>query len=198
MYNFSILSAMRKAHKTVEILTALAGGTLATLEILDELLPNYQKSYKNAHNRLYGSGFVGKKQPNIASVESQKFYSLLNQLKRQGLIEKKMLNNNVHWKITGIGIKKLKLIQESIIAYPCEKDGKLKIVVYDIPEKERMKRLWLHEALKVLDFKMLQKSVYIGKNKIPETFLLDLQKKNIIPYVHVLEVSKSGTVKELI
>lgn len=187
---------MRRARKTEEILLALGRGTLATLEILDEILPNFHRSYRAAKRGLY-AGTIRAKKNWKENVEKQQFYSLLNQLKRQGLVECKKVDSGTLWKITTAGLKKLKLIRESEMDYVSASDDKLKIVIYDIPEKERRKRLWLCEALKILGFKMLQKSVCIGRNKIPEEFLHDMRKKKILSYVHILEVNKGGTVKEL-
>lgn len=184
---------MRSGKKIKEILTILAGGALATLEILDEFWPTgFTKSY--AHNR---SAFFKKSKADIDIAELQRFYNLLNYLKREGFIEKKQAHNNVFWKITSNGLNKLGLIKEKTTNYQIHNDGKLKIVVFDVPEKERRKRAWLREALKMLGFKMLQQSVWMGKNKIPEQFLFDMRQKNLLPHVHIIEVSKGGTVREL-
>ncbi len=187
---------MRKARKIEEILTALVEGASATFEILDEILPNYHKSYKAARRVLYG-GTGRNKESGKSKAEKQKYYSLLNQLKRQRLIECKKAHNGTFWKITTTGLKKLKFIRENKTEYICISDDKLKIVMYDIPEKEKKKRFWLREVLKNLDFKMLQKSVWIGKNKIPETLFYHMSEKAILNYIHVLEISKKGTIKEL-
>lgn len=77
-------------------------------------------------------------------------------------------------------------------------DKKLKIFAYDIPEREKQKRAWLREVLRLLGFRMLQKSLWIGKSKIPEGFLQDLRKKEIMDHVHIFEISKTGTLKELL
>lgn len=114
-------------------------------------------------------------------------------------MEKKTSSDNVLWKITSIGVSKLKYItNRSKANYEAEQDNKIKIVVFDVPEKEKWKRGWLRDALRSLDFKMLQKSVWAGKSKIPEAFLEDLRKKHLLGCVHILEVSKAGTVRELI
>ena len=69
--------------------------------------------------------------------------------------------------------------------------------MFDIPEKEKWKRVWLREVLGLCGFKMLQRSVWAGKNKIPEEFLADLRNFNMLEYVHIFEVSKKGTLKEI-
>lgn len=184
---------MRSGKKMKEILAILAGGTLATLEILDELWPTgFTRSY--AHNR---SALFKKSKADIDIAELQRFYNLLNYLKREGFIEKEQAYDNIFWKITSNGLNKLGLIKEKTINYQIHSDGKLKIVVFDVPEKERRKRAWLREALKMLGFKMLQQSVWMGKNKIPEQFLVDLRKKNLLPCIHIMEVSRGGAIREL-
>lgn len=189
---------MQRSDKIIEILTALTKKALVTLEIMDEVLPNYHRSYKNAKRGLY-VGALAAKYDWKRGVEKQKFYSLLNYLKRQGFVEKKPTSNKLLWKITSTGLDKLGFIKNRRQTnYEIISDGKLKIIAYDIPEKERFKRLWLREALKTMNFKMLQKSLAAGKNKIPEAFLEDLRKKHMLPHVHMFEVSKAGTIRELI
>jgi len=188
---------MRRAKKTEDILSALAKGALATLEILDEVVPNYHRSYKAAKRGLY-IGTIRAKKDWKERMAKQQFYSLLNQLKRQGFVGRERVDNNIFWKITEIGLKKLKLIRENKLDYASTSDDKFKIIIYDIPEKEKKRRFWLREALKILGFKRLQKSVWIGKNKIPKKFLHDLRKKGILHCIHILEINKKGTVKELV
>ncbi len=50
-------------------------------------------------------------------------------------------------------------------------DKKKKILVlFDIPEKKRKTRDWLRLQLKVWDFKIIQKSVWIGHGPLPKEF----------------------------
>ncbi|KKT29863.1 hypothetical protein A3G55_01625 [Candidatus Giovannonibacteria bacterium RIFCSPLOWO2_12_FULL_44_25] len=188
---------MRRSAKTKEILTVLIGGISATAEILDKILPNYHRSYKNAKQTLY-SGSISTKKELKKNIAKQQFYSLLNHLKRHGLVEKRIIHNETLWKITLTGIDKLRILKErGGLHYEPEKDNKLKIIIFDVPEKEKWKRAWLRDALRQLDFRILQKSVWVGKSKIPEAFLEDLRYRRLLNYIHVLEVSKTGTVVEL-
>ena len=122
-------------------------------------------------------------------------YSLLSYLKRDGLIEKQ----NTFWGITPLGKAKLQRMkaQPKRGTYKREADDTLKIVIFDIPEKERWKRAWLRDALRNLGFKILQKSVWIGKKKLPQEFLEDLKKYNLLNYVEIFSVTKSGTLRSL-
>jgi DNA-binding transcriptional regulator PaaX len=71
------------------------------------------------------------------------------------------------------------------------------IVTFDIPESMKKKREWLRFALKRLGFTMLHKSVWIGKVTLPVEFLNDLDSLGLLPYVHILAVTKAGSLKHL-
>lgn len=184
------------------ILIGLAAGAVITAELLDHFFSAYNRSYKTAHRSLYGGGYGYDKNETKFSYEDpelQKFFSVLNRLKRQGFIEKKESKQGSLWNITKSGLEKLGFYKrKKDTKYDAVKDNKVKIVVFDIPECERWKRAWLREALTVLEFSMLQKSVWMGKNKIPEQFLEDLRDMRLLNRTHILEVSASGTFKEIV
>src|SRR3990170_6514071 len=106
----------------------------------------------------------------------QRFYSMLHRLKKDGLIEENIKNDKSFFQITSKGRQRLKRLKErQADALPdnsyktCDlKKSKFTIIVFDIPESERKKRAWLRSALKNLNFKMIQQSVWIGKVRIPE------------------------------
>jgi len=181
----------------VRIFTALGKGALCTAELLDEFF-NYHKSYARARQGLYGGGgYFIKPKHSPDNNELQSFYSLLNKLKNQGMLAKSESPKGALWRATAAGFNKCMLLKEKKVFYVTESDDKLKIIAYDIPEKERIKRLWLCEALEIMNFKKLQKSLAVGKSKIPEIFLEDLHRKKMLQYVHIFEVSQTGTIKEL-
>ena len=53
----------------------------------------------------------------------------------------------------------------------------------------------LRDILRMLGFNLIHKSVWIGKVKLPERFIADLQRLGILEYVEILEVTKSGTLE---
>lgn len=189
---------MQKGGKIKTILSSLKNKAISTAEVLDIFLSDYQSSYRKARRLLYSTAKFSSR-TNSAEIERQKFYALLTKLRSQNLVEKQTLGKkNVLWKITAAGLKKLDWLQRRPRKdYETISDDKLKIVVFDIPEKEKWKRGWLREVLASCGFKMLQRSVWVGKNKIPEEFLVDLRNFNILEYVHIFEVSKRGTLKEI-
>lgn len=182
------------------ILVGLATGAVITVELLDHFFSAYNRSYKTAHSSLYGTYFKKEKSlfDDFEDSELQKFYSVLNRLKRQGFIKKKESKQGSLWNITKRGLERLGFYKrKKDFKYDRAKDNKVKIIIFDIPERERWKRAWLREALTMLEFSMLQKSVWVGKSKIPEQFLADLRDMRILHFIHILEVSASGTIKEI-
>jgi len=136
-------------------------------------------------------------------LEKQKhhFHSLLYQLKKQGFIQKKQEQNKTHWLITALGKKHLENLNNQLFSltktiYKREKDDGFNVIVFDIPEEKRHKRDWLRRNLLMLDFTMLQKSVWLSRNKLPEEFLKDLNDLELMNFIHIFKVSKSGTLKE--
>jgi predicted transcriptional regulator/CRISPR/Cas system-associated endoribonuclease Cas2 len=84
--------------------------------------------------------------------------------------------------------------------YKIEKNlnGEIILVVFDIPEKQRLKRDWLRFQLEQFNFKVLQKSVWWGTAGLPKKFIEDLKKYEILDYVHVFSVKKKGTISTII
>ena len=172
----------------------------------------YATSYKTMKQRLYyGNNWETKEnfkykkifnQKELEKKEKQKFYNLLSYLRKKGFIEKKKIKGNkVLWRLTQNGLNWLKKKKMGnkipILSFkPFEKIKKdhLKIIIFDIPENDKWKRNWLRQSLKNLEFKMLQKSVWIGKSKLPEEFIFKLRDFKILSYIHIFKVKEKGTI----
>ncbi|MFH1193250.1 MAG: hypothetical protein V1656_02960 [Candidatus Jorgensenbacteria bacterium] len=194
---------MRHGEAIPKILEILQAGAEASAGLFDAFTSGYGSSYRK-FSRMAQSGPAPFQTDWAESYrEHQRFYTLLNKLRCDGLVENKGKRRAAIWKITERGIAKLKKIQKktsSISTQPVYKGGKgekLCIVSYDVPERERQKRVWLRAALLSLDFSLLQKSVWAGKRLIPEDFIRDLHKLDVARYVHIFEVNKSGTLTPL-
>lgn len=107
------------------------------------------------------------------------------------------------WSMTAKGKEKLgKLLKRNKENLPkkdykLEKDKSLILVVFDIPEKMRPKRDWLRDVLVRLNFSMLQKSVWLGRGKLPQSFIADLKEYGLLPHIEILLIAKAGTITRL-
>lgn len=122
------------------------------------------------------------------------FSTMLNYLKKQGLVEKKGRGRLQKWLITKKGKNKIKLYGRFM--RPTKSDGIPRLVMYDIPEKERKKRDWLRYELISCDYNQLQRSVWLGYSPLPEEFIQSLKDLNLKDKVQIVSIHKKGTLTE--
>lgn len=195
---------MPKERIIEKILEILQSQAESTVSLLDIFFSDYTSSYRKARQSMTGGSRQFKTDWADWYRQRQRFYSLLNHLKKQGFIEKNTRDKKQPlWRITKKGrdksssLKNIDPFSRRTLIYKKEADNKLKIIIFDVPESERHKREWLREALHNLGFLMLQKSVWMGKNKMPEGFLNDLKKRGMLSYIHIFEISKRGTISKI-
>jgi hypothetical protein len=128
--------------------------------------------------------------------ELQKLKIYIAKLKSQGLI---LENTSGQISLSSKGKKKLTSFQNSPSLnkdiYRLVKNGRVTVISYDIPVAFNRERNMLRDMLRMLDFRLIHKSVWVGTGGVPEKFLADLQRLKIMNYVEILEVTKSGTLK---
>lgn len=191
---------MRPMNKTMieRVLVTLADGAAESLYLVVAIheagYGASRKQIERKQGEIRNRKFTRQKEEEFIQ-KRRNLYSLLSHLKQDGLIEKE----NAFWGITPLGKAKLQGMKAKPKkgVYKREIDNTLKIVIFDIPEKERWKRAWLRDALQNLGFKIIQKSVWAGKVKLPQGFLEDLEKYNLLNYVEIFSVTKSGTLRSL-
>ncbi|KKT22109.1 MAG: hypothetical protein UW08_C0017G0006 [Parcubacteria group bacterium GW2011_GWB1_43_8b] len=135
-----------------------------------------------------------------------RYYQVIWNLEKDGLIEKSKNGKNVLVAITNKGrslLKKIindkhKLLSPDVYKNNLSKSDSVIIVAFDIPEKLRSRRSQIRKVLKSLDFRMIQKSVWIGKNKIPDDFIRDLKDLNLLVYIDIFSINKSGSLKSVL
>ncbi|MCL5667135.1 MAG: hypothetical protein M1383_05200 [Patescibacteria group bacterium] len=89
------------------------------------------------------------------------FYNNLYRLIKQELLERKDNNQGICLWLTDEGNK--------IIGRACpERDGIWKLVIFDIPEKQKYVRVVLRAKLKALHFKKWQNSIWVSPFKLDE------------------------------
>lgn len=134
-------------------------------------------------------------------AERIKYRKMLVWLKSGGYIavESKRKGESVI-SITKKGLDKLRALTNQRASaprrdYPQESHSREIVLIFDVPESEKDKRVWLRDALKSLEFTMVQKSVWRGRCKIPKSFLEDVRTMRIAQYIEIFEVASAGTLQ---
>ncbi|OGM93810.1 hypothetical protein A2524_04065 [Candidatus Wolfebacteria bacterium RIFOXYD12_FULL_48_21] len=185
---------------TDDILGALEElGDLTTGGIFSVLFSSYSEL------RSRGSDWLPPDEFKAAQERSERAYrrrqyqracSLIANLRRRGFIEKK---ENKILRLTEKGLLRLQKRALGARFIPISKfikkeDDCLKVVIFDVPEPDKKKRDWLRFSLQNLGFSLLQKSVWIGKAKLPEEFFRQLHEFELLPFVHVFSIQDTGSI----
>lgn len=135
-------------------------------------------------------------------AKKKRYYNLVYKLKKEGLLEEVEKGGKKFFQLTKKGREKLAKRKEEPVLPPTryakEKDERFVIVMFDIPEVERRKRAWIRAVLINLGFSMAQKSVWMGKVRIPQAFIDDLMKMGLEDFVEIFQVTKTGNLKHVI
>jgi CRISPR/Cas system-associated endoribonuclease Cas2 len=133
----------------------------------------------------------------------RKYRTLLSALKRDGLVEEQDNKKGRFFEITKKGMAKLAALRKRKknmlppTHYQRETSDVVTIVTFDVPEKERRKRDWLRAVLKRLEFTPVQKSVWMGKIKIPPALLEDIRRLRLAEFVEIFQITKTGSLRHL-
>ncbi len=198
MYIYKVV--IKTKSLTAKILEILGEGVLATFDVMNAVL---ESGYGASYSRLERSARNSEAHREKFLAETrdrQRFSNLISKLKREGLIG----GDRHEWKLIKLGKARLTKIQEikskkvdlPILKYEKKSGKDFTLVIFDIPEIHKEKRNWLREVLIGLDFRLLQKSVWIGRVVIPEEFMIDIKRLKIVDYVHVFSVLGTGTITD--
>ncbi len=160
---------------------------------------------KEGHGRRREQGEIQTKKDaqKLLRAERQRYFNLMYALKKDGLLVQAEKQGKSVFALTSRGKQKLSFLRAESehrlpdAQYAVEKRPLLTIVTFDVPESENKKRKWLRGALKRMEFTMLQRSVWVGKVKIPTLFLEDLQLLKLGTCVEIFEVTKTGSLHSL-
>lgn len=168
----------------------------AVLEVLADVgevtLDNFF-SRKYSYARMWRSLLGLERSRNITR---QTVSTILWRLKRQGLVERIGAKKTARWQLTSEGKEHLQE-KASGIEKVYESDGITRLVIFDIPEKERRKRDMVRAELIACDFRQFQKSVWIGEHPLPECFITLLDDFQLAGKIHIFSVREYGTTSRL-
>jgi len=99
----------------------------------------------------------------MKKIERRRFYNSFSYLKKQGFIKMQHKGSQLYISLTKEGRKKCGKFQidDLKIKKPIKWDKKWRILIFDIKEKQRIKREALRGKLKELGLYQLQKSVWV-------------------------------------
>lgn len=132
----------------------------------------------------FGREIINKKKK--TKIKEATIKQNLWRLRKQGFIEKK--KNRYFLTKTGKLLMEYVMVRGKTINVKWDK--KYRVVIFDIPEKERKTRNWLRQELYLLNYQKLQESVFIGKHPLPADLIKDLKRNKIGNYVNYLLVDK--------
>lgn len=186
---------------------------LKTLEVIGQLGINimsiplifaapYGSSASEIRRHIASYGNSQSQEGDQLAEAKRKAHNMLYRLRKDGLIDedgpRAMLNKFGRSMLKKLRRENSKLDVMPPKTYVAQKGIELKIVVFDIPEKQRRKRNWLRDVLVNLEYTMLQKSVWVGTDKIPKEFFDDLVRLNLLRCVEILSVTKTGSLRHVI
>ncbi|MEK9179983.1 MAG: CRISPR-associated endonuclease Cas2 [Patescibacteria group bacterium] len=196
-----------KGEFTLKILEKLSEAAIGMADLLEAI---HSSGYGASVNKINYTLRKIQRQRRKNSEETEKdirlqkrYYNILDWLRRDGLIAERLEGNRKVFYLTRLGYQKLSLLHKRMAnalpapRYEAAEHKGFVIATFDVPEKEKRKREWIRAALKNMGFKMLQKSVWIGKIKVPQNFIDDLSRLRLIDFVEIFEITKTGSIRSI-
>ena len=160
--------------------------------LIDALLPRHPRS------RL-ARALLGLDRRRYSSAKSTRhtISTLLCRLRKEGLVASAGTKRKTVWTITGKGKKLLRDVpSRKLVITDYElppEDHVIRLVSFDIPERQRSKRDWLRKTLLSCDYNLLHKSVFIARRPLPDQVLEEIEELDLTQYVHIVGLDKKGT-----
>lgn len=130
-----------------------------------------------------------------SKLTEQQFRQAFSRLERDGLLLKE---GRGKWRIAKSGKAAIRKILTTIgrrTTYPQPStEPASTIVIFDIPEKKRDKRTLVRAELRALEFKPLQKSVWIGNTGLPKECISYFRAIQVLRYIHIFSIHRFGTI----
>lgn len=146
-----------------------------------------QYSYARISRQFFGIDAYPEAKPRTISA-------LLVRLRREGLVARRKREGKDAWVLTKRGVGRLK---RDIVAPVPVSDGISRLVIFDIPERERRKRDTIRAELIACNFTRLQKSVWMGDNPLPEDFITLVDNLRLKGKLHIFSIRGKGTLQEI-
>ena len=192
-------------------LRILEGITSGAVGLLDIFVASLNAGYGASHAKLDFEVRKIRRERDRHAVRSavdlqsrQRYYNMLSVLKRDGLIVPQERSSGRFFALTQKGKQRLRRLRAQAkdqlpsSQYEHISSDTFIIVAFDIPERERRKRAWLRYALRSIGLHMVQKSLWMGKVKVPQELLDGLRRLRIAQHVEIFEIRRAGTLRHVL
>ena len=160
--------------------------------LIDAFIPPHPRS--RAARALLG---LDQRRYGSSKTAKHTISTLLCRLRKEGFVASAGPKKKTVWRITGKGRKHLHDAphpQFTRVDYALPpKDHMVRLISFDIPERQRKSRDWLRKTLLACDYRILHKSVFIGNRPLPDEILEEIDELNLASYVHIVGLDKKGT-----
>lgn len=153
--------------------------------LLEEILKGPSRNIGSGYKRITNLRNFWDHLDKLNDLEKNSVRTILWRLNKKGLVTKRVSR----YEITRAGLNLVKMVQEASDA-ETSWDGKWRLVMFDIPEKRRRDRHWLRYNLLILDYKPLQKSVFIGKHPVSEDCYKEIIERKLDGYIRLVTVGE--------
>jgi len=169
-------------------LNAAAAVLLYFAEIGEGFLEDLPSSYPqfDLMKQLAGVGPYAKKRREW--LRKKNLQNALYRLEKQGLVVKDPKRKI--YRLTKKGKEIATYIEDRYGVLTKKWDGKIRVVIFDIPEKKKKWREWLRNELLLLQYKEFQKSVYIGKAPLPKSLYQEIIEADLQDNVFIFTMSE--------
>ncbi|MDD4990202.1 MAG: hypothetical protein PHW31_02725 [Candidatus Pacebacteria bacterium] len=122
--------------------------------------------------------------------------SNLQRLQKDGLIQKDPTDK--FYCLTEKGKEFVSYIENRFLILKNPWDKKLRVIIFDIPEQKRHWRYYLRKELELMQYKQLQKSVYVGKYPLPQSLIKEIEENDLGKDIHIFTVDKADRQEEIL
>lgn len=121
-----------------------------------------------------------------AGYDRKSLYALLSRMERDGVVQKSKLTGKTTLLVTPTGVDALCGEYGHVGVLEKSWDKQWRIVIYDVPEKDRYKREKIRLALLKLGYGMFQKSIYISPFDVASATRTYLAQEGLLEMATVL------------
>jgi hypothetical protein len=187
-----------KGDKINKILDLISSQSLIMVDLLEALIRSGYGAPMSKLDREYNKLKRGRENLQFEKLKRRQLENYIYKLRSEGLVtessDKKIILSQ-KGKDKSNKLKKNEFLDKK--NFTKKKSDRVIIVSYDLPIKFNRERDRLREILKVLGFKMIHKSVWVGKVRLPENLIRGLDKMHLLAYIEILEITKHGSLKPL-